>query len=149
MVRLAKPSAVDHRRVPGAHLTPTSVQLSKSIDEFVRSTRERDQVQCSLLGDTRVGMKSGKSVFGVLATEQSLDSFLRDEPRSRFEFDVLRVLSEHLMLLLRDATHGCHPLECPTEYIALCGDREPFDERGDVRLRDHVEVEYRERPRSP
>ena len=89
---------------------------------------------CALISQTALREKSGKSVFGVLATEQSLDGLLRNERRSRFEFEVLRVLSQNRMILLRHAANGSHPLKSTTEDISLRGDRKPFDERGGLRL---------------
>ena len=124
MVRLAEPRPVDHRRVPCAYLTPTAVQLTERLDEGVRPLRKRDQVLRSILGDPRVGEKSGKSVFGVLPTEQNLDGLFGNERRSRFEVEALRVLHEHLVILFRDATDGSVALEGATEYVSLRGDRE-------------------------
>ena len=52
---------VVHRRFQGAYLTSASVSVSlpESLDELVRSSRDSDQVLCSVLADSQFGEKSG------------------------------------------------------------------------------------------
>ena len=44
------------------------------------------------------------------------------------------------MVLLHNATNGCHPLESTTKNVSLRGDRQPSNQRGDVRLLTDREV---------
>ena len=55
-------------------------------------------------------------------------------------FEVLGVLEEHRVILLREAADGGIALERSPEDISLRGDRKPFDKRRDVRLLRDIEI---------